>query len=61
MILKKDLAALISESDSPLKGDWEAGIGKIWSSPTIGPVGADLYRSHQYGGPYKERVSSFGR
>ncbi|MCB6281548.1 hypothetical protein, partial [Phocaeicola vulgatus] len=36
LILKKDLAALISESDSPLKGDWEAGIGKIWSSPTIG-------------------------
>lgn len=40
LILKKDLAALISESDSPLKGDWEAGIGKIWSSPTIGPDGA---------------------
>ena len=31
---------MISESDSPLKGDWEAGIGKIWSSPTIGPDGA---------------------
>ena len=35
LILKKDLAALISESDSPLKDNWEAGIGKIWSSPTI--------------------------
>ena len=39
LILKKDLAALISESDSPLKDNWEAGIGKIWSSPTIGPDG----------------------
>lgn len=39
LILKKDLAALIGESDSPLKDNWEAGIGKIWSSPTIGPDG----------------------
>ena len=31
LILKKDLAALISESDSPLKDNW--------SSPTIGPDG----------------------
>lgn len=37
MILKKDLAVLISESDPLLEGDWEARIGKIWSSSTIGP------------------------
>lgn len=39
LILKKDLAALINESDSPMKDNWEAGIGKVWSSPTIGPDG----------------------
>lgn len=39
LILKKDLAALISESDSPQKEYWQAGAGKIWSSPTIGQDG----------------------
>lgn len=39
LILKKDLAALISESDYSMKENWEPGIGKIWSSPTIGPDG----------------------
>lgn len=39
LILKRDVAALISESNSAMKTDWEVGSGKIWSSPTIGPDG----------------------
>lgn len=39
LILKRDLAALIAESDSPLKSDWQPEGGKIWSSPVIGADG----------------------
>lgn len=39
LVLKKDLAAMIAESDSPMAGAWGAGQGKIWSSPTIGRDG----------------------
>lgn len=40
LILKQDLAALIAKADSPLSNGWEAGGGKIWSSPVIGADGA---------------------
>lgn len=39
LVLKKDLAAMIAESDSPMASAWSAGNGKIWSSPTIGSDG----------------------
>lgn len=39
LVLKKDLAAMIAESDSPMASSWSAGGGKIWSSPTIGNDG----------------------
>lgn len=39
LILKRDVAALISESNSAMKADWTPESGKIWSSPTIGPDG----------------------
>lgn len=39
LILKRDIAALISESNSSMKTDWIPESGKIWSSPTIGPDG----------------------
>lgn len=39
LLLKKDLAAMIAESDSPMASAWIAGGGKIWSSPTIGNDG----------------------
>ncbi|MDE7444047.1 MAG: PQQ-binding-like beta-propeller repeat protein, partial [Muribaculaceae bacterium] len=39
LVLKKDLAAMIAESDSPMASSWTAGGGKIWSSPTIGSDG----------------------
>lgn len=39
LLLKKDLAAMIAESDSPMASAWAAGGGKIWSSPTIGNDG----------------------
>lgn len=39
LVLKRDVAALISGSDSPMKASWKPETGKIWSSPTIGPDG----------------------
>lgn len=39
LVLKKDIAAMIAESDSPMASAWSAGGGKIWSSPTIGNDG----------------------
>ena len=53
LILKKDLAALINESDSPMKDYWEAGIGKTGRYY--------LYRYHEYCRSVKECFGSFGR
>ncbi len=39
LVLKKDIAAMIAESDAPMASAWSAGGGKIWSSPTIGNDG----------------------
>ena len=39
LVLKKDIAGMIAESNSSMAGNWSAGGAKIWSSPVIAKDG----------------------